>query len=64
MIEEEERKKRIEEAKSKFAESNNFKDFCANSKPYMNPKKMTYQKTAPVVDNEHDAYLKTQLIFL
>ena len=63
-IEEEEKKKRIEEAKHSFATANNFKDFCANSKPYMNKSNLSINRPLPVVDNEHDSYLKTQLMFL
>lgn len=64
MVEEEEKQKRIDEAKSRFATANNFKDFCANSKPYMNTSRFTTKRIVPVIDNEHDSYLKTQLMFL
>lgn len=57
-----EKKKRAEEAKKKFAGSNTHKDFCANSKPFMNTVRFALQR--PVIDSEHDSYLKTQLIFL
>lgn len=60
--EEEEREKRIAEAKRKFAESNSHKDFSANSRPFMNNIHFAIQR--PVVDNEHETYLKTQLILL
>ena len=64
MIEEEERQKRIEEAKNKFATSNSFKDFCANSKPFMDTARGPKTRVIPVIDNEHDSYLKTHLMFL
>jgi hypothetical protein len=41
--------------------ANSYVDFCANSKPHMQNYKYP---TRPVIDNEHEAYLKTQLIFL
>ena len=48
--------------KKRFDESNSHIDFCANSKPYF--RNNGHQNSRPVVDNEHESYLKTQLIFL
>lgn len=61
-----EKQKRIDDAKKRFAQSNNYKDTYANSKPFMDKviAKSYIKKTQPVIDNEHDAYLKTQLIYL
>jgi hypothetical protein len=56
------RKTRAESAKKKYAEANSHKDLVANSKPFMNNIRFALQR--PVVDNEHESYLKTQLIFL
>jgi hypothetical protein len=43
-------------------QANTHKDFSANSKQFMNTGRFTQDR--PVVDNEHQAYLKTHLMFL
>lgn len=50
------------EIKKKFSDSNSYIDTMANAKPFVPMK--SWQTQRPVVDNEHEAYLKTQLIFL
>lgn len=59
---EEERKRKQEEAKRKYANSSGHRDLLANGKPFMGGVRLALQR--PVIDNEHDSYLKTQLIFL
>lgn len=49
--EEDERKRKTEEAKKKFAQANSHKDFSANSKPFMNAIRFAIQR--PVIENEH-----------
>jgi hypothetical protein len=49
-------------AKRKYVEGNSHRDLAANGKPFMAGVRLALQR--PVIDNEHDSYLKTQLIFL
>ena len=49
-------------ARKVFASSNSCNDFMANTKGFMNPTKFAQQR--PVIDNQHDSYLKTHLTFL
>ena len=62
VTEEKEKEKRIEYAKKKFAQNNSFKDFTANSKPHSNAFKIMNMR--PVIENEHDSYMKTHLMFM
>jgi len=43
------KQKRIDEAKKKFALSNSYSNFYANSKLFMNPTKFAQER--PVIDN-------------
>lgn len=61
-IEDDEKNKRIQLAKNVFAASNSCNDFLANTKGFMARTKFAEQR--PVIDNEHDSYLKTHLTFL
>lgn len=54
-----------EQAKKIYASTNPYESSQANSKPLFNSSAKAYlRKGKPVIDNEHDSYLKTQLIYM